>query len=178
LPRLDPKDLFLLGDGIGGPATPAVPTSGGAFPTPPAGPSAPTSSAAFVPWLRKTEYISREVRTSAASEPCVSPHLPHARLPSSYPTFARRKHAPAAKIDVSRPAQIRDIEGSFAACAEDTFDLAQLRHPTKPDVRAVESFEVLPDADVWANAYDLFRFSERPGDRALDVRAFQSKRMR
>jgi RNA polymerase II-associated factor 1 len=30
---------------------------------------------------------------------------------------------------------------------------------------------VLPDADVWANAYDLFRFSERPGERGPEVRS-------
>jgi len=34
---------------------------------------------------------------------------------------------------------------------------------------AVESYPLLPDADIWANQYDLFRFSERPGDRPLDV---------
>jgi len=28
---------------------------------------------------------------------------------------------------------------------------------------------VLPDADVWPNQYDLFRFSERPGERPVDV---------
>lgn len=79
------------------------------------------------------------------------------------------KHVPEARIDVSRSAQLRDIEASFAAAAEETFDLASLRHPEKANVTAVESYELLPDADVWANAYDLFRFQERPGERPLDV---------
>lgn len=74
------------------------------------------------------------------------------------------KPIPEAPIDVSRSAQIRDIEASFAS-ATDNFDLTTLRHPNKPNVTAVESYEVLPDASIWANAYDLFRFSERPGDR-------------
>lgn len=36
-------------------------------------------------------------------------------------------------------------------------------------MHAVESYEILPDADTWANAYDLFKFSERPGDRNPEV---------
>ena len=74
----------------------------------------------------------------------------------------------APTIDVSRDAQLRDIEASFAAC-NDSFDLSALHHPTKPGVTAVESYEVLPDADIWANQYDLFKFSERPGERLVDV---------
>jgi RNA polymerase II-associated factor 1 len=74
-------------------------------------------------------------------------------------------HAP---IDVSHAAQLRDIEASFAAASDDAFDLKTLKHPTK-NVTAVESYEVLPDEDIWANAYDLFRFGERPGDRPADV---------
>ena len=73
-----------------------------------------------------------------------------------------------ASIDVSRDAQLRDIEVSFQACNEN-FALETLRHPNKPNVTAVESYAVLPDVDIWANQYDLFRFSERPGERQLDV---------
>lgn len=73
-------------------------------------------------------------------------------------------------IDVSRSAQLRDIEASFSACNDAAqFELSTLRHPNKHGVTAVESFEIFPDADIWANAYDLFRFSERPGDKAIDV---------
>lgn len=82
--------------------------------------------------------------------------------------FIDRKHTPLAPIDVSRSAQIRDIETSFVAVEE--FDVSTLKHPNKPKLTAVESYEILPDADIWANAYDLFRFSERPGDRPPDVR--------
>jgi len=74
----------------------------------------------------------------------------------------------SAPIDVSRTAQLRDIEASFAAC-NDNFSLSSIRHPNKPDVTALESYEIFPDSDIWANAYDLFRFSERPGERAVDV---------
>ena len=76
-----------------------------------------------------------------------------------------------ASIDVSRDAQLRDIEASFQACNEN-FSLESLKHPNKPNVTAVESYAVLPDVDIWANQYDLFRFSERPGERLLDICAF------
>jgi RNA polymerase II-associated factor 1 len=72
-------------------------------------------------------------------------------------------------IDVSQEAQIRDIEASFVA-SNDAFSIGTVKHPNKPNVTAVESFEIFPDVDIWANAYDLFRFSERPGGRTVDVR--------
>lgn len=140
LPKLDPKDAFLLGEPSS--STPYVNGHLGST-------SGPSTSLAHVPWLRKTEYISREgvQRSTPVHE-------------------AKLNMAPA--IDVSRSAQLRDIEASFTACNE-TFDLASLRHPTKSGVTAIESYEVLPDADIWANQYDLFRFSERPGERPVDV---------
>lgn len=73
-------------------------------------------------------------------------------------------------VDVSHEAQIRAVESSFEAANAST-SLSSFRHPTKPSVRAVETYEVLPDWDTWANAYDLFKFSERPGDRNPEVNA-------
>lgn len=81
----------------------------------------------------------------------------------------RRAVEETAVVDISPSAQIRDIQATFDHI-DKGFDLASLKHPTKPDITAVESYEILPDADIWANAYDLFRFAERPGDRPLDVR--------
>jgi RNA polymerase II-associated factor 1 len=79
-------------------------------------------------------------------------------------------------IDVSREAQLANIEASFAAAQQYSEDNAEglenLRHPTKPGLKAVESYPLLPDADIWANAYDLFRFAERPGERPVDVRPY------
>ena len=72
-------------------------------------------------------------------------------------------------MDISREAQLASIENSFGA-ARTTEQLSSLRHPTKPRLVAAATYEVLPDADVWANAYDLFRFSERPGERGPEVR--------
>ncbi|KAK2463597.1 hypothetical protein APHAL10511_004348 [Amanita phalloides] len=142
LPKLDPKDAFLLGD----PSSSATPYVNGQLG---ASTSITSMSLTHVPWLRKTEYISREgVQRST--------------------TVHETKLNVTPTIDVSRNAQLKDIEASFIACNE-TFDFSALRHPTKPDVTALESYEVLPDADIWANQYDLFRFSERPGERSVDV---------
>lgn len=155
LPILDPKDADLLLD----PAS-----SSGQYANGPSGTNGPATPLAHVPWLRKTEYISREgVMRSSNHEPYV---------PLFYtvlsPFKIYRKHVMSAPIDVSRAAQLRDIEASFAACNEN-FSLASIRHPNKPGVTAIDSYEVLPDADVWPNQYDLFRFSERPGERPVDV---------
>ncbi|KAF8159557.1 RNA polymerase II-associated protein [Crassisporium funariophilum] len=142
LPVLDPKDTFLLADPSS--STGAYGMSGNV----PGSMNGHSTPLAHVPWLRKTEYISREgVQRSGVQE---------------------TKHTMAASIDVSRGAQLRDIEASFAACNEN-FSLASLSHPNNPKATAVESYPVLPDADIWANQYDLFRFSERPGERPIDV---------
>jgi hypothetical protein len=50
--------------------------------------------------------------------------------------------------------------------------LTSLHHPTKPCLCAVAEYEVLPDTDIWANVYDLFWFSKRPGKCRPEVRAF------
>ena len=84
-------------------------------------------------------------------------------------THFRRSNFQNDAVDISREAQLASIENSFAA-ARSAEQLGALRHPTKPRLRAVSTYEVLPDADVWANAYDLFRFSERPGERGPEVR--------
>ena len=65
-------------------------------------------------------------------------------------------------------AQLVSNDSSFAT-ARASHELGVLRHPAKPRLHAVSMYEVLPDADIWANAYDLFRFSERPGERGPKV---------
>ena len=67
-------------------------------------------------------------------------------------------------------AQLVSNDSSFAAVRA-SHELGVLRHPAKPRLRAVLMYEVLPDADIWANAYNLFRSSERPGERGPEVRS-------
>jgi RNA polymerase II-associated factor 1 len=162
LPIIDSKDLFLLGD----PSTSALYSNGVLSATS----SVPSTPAPVqVPWLRKTEYISREgVQRISSHEPYVFTYSQccpsHGRS-----TTRNRKYTISDTIDVSPSAQIRDIEASFAAC-NDAFSISSIHHPNKPKVTAVDSYEIFPDVDIWANAYDLFRFSERPGERSIDVR--------
>ncbi|KIY44969.1 hypothetical protein FISHEDRAFT_24425, partial [Fistulina hepatica ATCC 64428] len=158
LPELHPADLALLEDPpssvdltngfrngfASGSFSPSKNVNG----TP--APSAPLSNT--VSWLRKTEYISRDSsgpRTAAQQEACASTSF-------------------LVKIDFSNDALLRDVERSFAANNEE-FDLDSLVHPEKPGVKAIDSYEVLPDADIWPNQYDIFRFAERPGGRPADV---------
>lgn len=149
--ELDPKDQLLLLD----PSTSSV--SYGASVS---GTSTPTAISS-ISWLRKLDHRDRETpsRTYTAQEPCVLTF--QSLRPLSHGPC--RKFQPETPIDVSRAAQIRMIEASFSAL--ESSDLAALKHPNKPHLTAMDSHDLLPDADIWANAYDLFRFSERPGDR-------------
>jgi len=155
-PILDPKDQALLLDPSSGTAdfggrnhhnnnSHYSPSGAGGSGTPPV-------VAAHVSWLRKTEYISRD-----SSSPST-----RAAASTADPTSLHDV------VDVSRDAQLASIDSSFVA-ARASHELGALRHPTKPRLRAVATYEVLPDADVWANAYDLFRFSERPGERGPEL---------
>ncbi|KAL1748209.1 RNA polymerase II-associated [Schizophyllum fasciatum] len=114
---------------------------------PPGGPN--RAAEAVVPtnvtWLRKKESIARQSAMSAQKP-------------------VKKRVAPSEVVDVSRDAQLRNIDASFAAANED-FVLEDVKHPTKRGVHAVESYEFLPDPVLWANQYDLFRFMERPGNR-------------
>ncbi|KAF8202390.1 RNA polymerase II-associated protein, partial [Pholiota molesta] len=92
-----------------------------------------------VTWLRKTEYISREGVQRSG--------------------MAEQKHVKRATARYRKLLHLM----------QRNFSLETLQHPNKPNVTAVESYPILPDADIWANQYDLFRFSERPGDRPIDV---------
>lgn len=58
------------------------------------------------------------------------------------------------------------IKGTFNAA--DT-PLSELRHPTKPHLRAEEAFPLLPDEGMWPNQYTIFRFTEDPSDGSRNV---------
>jgi hypothetical protein len=56
--------------------------------------------------------------------------------------------------------QIEAITSTFDALA--TTPLSEVRHPTKPYLEAVETFDLLPDEILAANQYMLFKFSDNP----------------
>ena len=120
---------------------------------------------------RPSTYPATALLLRRAPQPpptCAFPPPTHTHTHSTY-IYIYRRTGLNDGVDVSREAQLASIESSFGA-ARGADELGVLRHPTKPRLRAVATYEVLPDADVWANAYDLFRFSERPGERGPEVR--------
>ncbi len=155
-PLIDPRDAFMLDE-----TSLHAQANGSSYAS--AAPSTPQVS-----WLRKTEYISKEGvnRAPISHDLCVCLQVPSSQFYQT--TFVHRIRANEHTVDVSHAGQIKDIEASFKASGEN-FDLSSLKHPNKPNVTAVESYEVLPDIEIWANEYDLFRFSERPGERPADV---------
>lgn len=110
---------------------------------------APAAQAADVTWLRRTEYLGAEQRRQRQSE-----------------------KAKAAPLDTSHEAQIARIEQGFAAA---NAPLASLTHPGKPDVHAVDAYELLPDPETWATPMHIVRFTSdlgrpTPGVADRDVR--------
>ena len=125
LPKLDQNDAFILGD--------------------PSSSSAPyTNPRAMAAQDRIYQQGRCPALPSCSGNVCTFNYSTHVDFKP-----ACRKLSIAPTIDVSRDAQLRD-EASFAAC-NDSFDLSTLHHPAKSDVTAVESYEVLPDAEIWAN---------------------------
>ncbi|EJU03491.1 RNA polymerase II-associated [Dacryopinax primogenitus] len=106
-----------------------------------------------VPWLRQTTYISRESVNRTSSSNAVA--------------NAAREGAAQQPVDVSRDRQLRLVEESFAAVTANA-DLGTLKHPNKPGVTAVEVLDILPDEMTWPTKLDVYRFSERPGDRDIE----------
>jgi len=165
--------------------------------SPEAGPQRPTSAGRLDRWIVVIcQQFSRRFKLIACGACCyvVTKNGVHNKSRGEYPTQfdprpvravsqffgmrmvtnpgrVKRKNLAENVVDLSRSAQIRDIEASFDACATN-FDLSSLKHPNKPNITPVESYEIFPNIDIWANTYDLFRFSERPGERPPDVRVY------
>lgn len=60
--------------------------------------------------------------------------------------------------------RLASIVSTFSAI---DIPLSDVKHPTKPHLQAVESFDILPDEDLWANQYALFKFADNPNDRRV-----------
>ncbi|KAF8936785.1 RNA polymerase II-associated [Dissophora ornata] len=117
-----------------------------------------------VSWLRRTEYISSETPTGAGK--------------GAHKDVTKNKRM---VVDKSREGQVAAIENTFErflkkssgrSSSEEEF-LAGLRHPTKPELKAVESLPVFPDFSIWGNAYTLVTFGSDPemsNDRSSHVK--------
>ena len=62
-------------------------------------------------------------------------------------TRMKRKNLADSVIDISGSTQIHDIEASFDICATN-FDLSWLKHPNKPNITPVGSYEIFPNVDI------------------------------
>ena len=83
-------------------------------------------------------------------------------------TYNKRleQDAPVA-VDISREAQIRDIQETFPSSLAPV-DLSTYTHPLKPGLRAVSTYDVFADPETVSNMYDILRFAERPGERSIE----------
>lgn len=68
----------------------------------------------------------------------------------------RRKEA---VVDASESAQLAAITASFDEASK---AISDLKHPQKRGMKAVESFDILPDDTTWTNSYVAVKFAERP----------------
>ncbi|GAA5966641.1 hypothetical protein JCM8115_000234 [Rhodotorula mucilaginosa] len=141
------EDAFLLED----PTAAATSAAAGSGPgTPGRANVVDVSKKVDVSWLRKTEYLSSEAG-----------NMRHALQNLN----GNAKPAPAELDPLDRDGRAAAIAATFDAAH---IPLSELRHPTKRDVTAVESFDLLPDDDLWANEYDLVRFGEDPSSIATN----------
>lgn len=65
-------------------------------------------------------------------------------------------------MDASEAAQIVTIDKTFSDLTDQK--LEDIRHPDakKKHLRVVDSYDILPDDETWANSYIMIRFPERP----------------
>ena len=119
-----PEDAYLLSDALTQETTPVGLLSEDA-----AARSA-SAQAASVTWLRRTEYLGAEQRRQRAAE---------------------AKPQALERLDTSTAAQTERIKLGFAAANR---PLNELRHPSKPDVHAVEAHELLPVSYTHLRAHE------------------------
>ena len=88
------------------------------------------------------------------------------RINTYLPGNRLEQEAPVA-VDISREAQIRDIQETFPSSLAPV-DLSTYTHPLKPGLRAVSTYDVFADPETASNMYDILRFAERPGERPIE----------
>ncbi|PLW27588.1 hypothetical protein PCANC_19882 [Puccinia coronata f. sp. avenae] len=98
-----------------------------------------------VSWLRRTEYFNDVQHKSRDS---INNQKNRAQVPALPKTKTER---------------LAEIHSTFEVVAN--APIPTLKHPTKPNMKAVDAFELLPNELTWANTYDFYRFQENPTDR-------------
>ncbi|GJN90224.1 hypothetical protein Rhopal_003223-T1 [Rhodotorula paludigena] len=144
---VDEDDKFLMEDAVSRPA-PGAAAAG--TDTPGRANVTDVSKKVDVSWLRKTEYLSSEAGGSRQALGQLN---------------GTPKREQAALNPLDRDGRAAAISATFDAAHT---PLSELRHPTKKHLTAVESFDLLPDADLWANEFDLVRFGEDPSSQGMN----------
>ncbi|KAI8915762.1 RNA polymerase II-associated [Gorgonomyces haynaldii] len=105
-----------------------------------------------VPWLRRTEYIAADSK--------------------QYGRVTENKESKTLGVSIMRDAQvkqlmtqtiedkIKSIEDSFIKSKKVALD--SLKHPTNPELKAVEIVPIFPDFGNWGNEYLLAAYDEDP----------------
>lgn len=72
----------------------------------------------------------------------------------------------AKPVEQTLEERLQTIINTFSAL---DVPLSDVKHPTKPHLQAVESFDILPNEDLWGNQYSIFRFADNPHERRQGV---------
>jgi RNA polymerase II-associated factor 1 len=128
-----------------------------------------------VAWIRRSDYaVASDAMNQAKKEAIVREwvpaSIPHRSLSNWLIVYhPRRANRMAAAHHAVKPAaltpeeQMQAIIHTFSVIEKT--ELSNLKHPTKPHLQAVESYDILPDEELWANQYALFKFADNPNDR-------------
>jgi hypothetical protein len=114
--------------------------------------AATTRHRPLVSWLRRTEYMSATEGSRVIG-----------RKKENIDLLRLQKQVQETPdlFDRSRDAQIRAIEKSFDVVNQRK-DIADWKHPARPNIHAVSVVPVLPDLDHWPNMYSHVLFDDDP----------------
>ncbi|KAH6661095.1 RNA polymerase II-associated [Truncatella angustata] len=118
----------------------------------------PKTDNAAVSFLRRTEYISSAGSKATGSNPLRALNTtPAARR------IAKRKASP--EPDKDSPAYVkRKIDQSFSITEQNLRDKTRIRHPTKRNLKLVETYPLLPDLEAFPDSgtYVTIKFLTNP----------------
>ena len=113
----------------------------------------------IVPWLRRTEYISSDSKQYGR----LADNSVETKMGISIMKDDKLKTIMSQTIQD----RIEAIEESFVKAAK--VNLATLKHPSDPNLTAMEMVPIFPDFEFWPNEYTLASYDEDPLVKADDA---------
>lgn len=110
-----------------------------------------------VSWMRNSSYIQRVERSKRR---------------------AAAETQAVEVVDASEAAQIIAIEKTFSDIRNSSLDDIRHPDPKRKHLRVVESYDILPDEETWANQYILLKYPERPNAATASNPSAQASRER